>query len=248
MTLRKLLEKYDNFIFDLYGTLIDIKSDEWADDTWNKFIEYLDANGIIHSQLENFRDDFFSRDRAYREKPTSFDYPEIDIIPVYAELFSEYGNDVVYDKDASPDEGTVNGIDICEISYKFREVSREYMTLFPGLIDFLTYLKTAGKRIYILSNAQASYTKPEICHFELDKIMDDILMSSDYGCMKPDTAFYNELLNRYNMDRSRTIMFGDSYESDYCGAAKAGIDALWLSRKRFAPANKIYVKLMKKCD
>ena len=27
---------YKNYIFDLYGTLIDINTDEWSDDLWKK--------------------------------------------------------------------------------------------------------------------------------------------------------------------------------------------------------------------
>ena len=27
---------YNNYIFDLYGTLIDINTDEWNDDLWKK--------------------------------------------------------------------------------------------------------------------------------------------------------------------------------------------------------------------
>ena len=28
---------YTNYIFDLYGTLIDIRTDEWSDKVWDEF-------------------------------------------------------------------------------------------------------------------------------------------------------------------------------------------------------------------
>ena len=228
--IESIIANHDNFIFDLYGTLIDIHTDEWAKSTWTNFIVYLKSKGIRVPWWRRFRKDFFALDREYRAKATPFQYPEIDIIPVYAELFEKYGN------------GQLANELLNEISYKFREISREYMKLFPGLLEFLDELKAQGKKIYILSNAQASYTWPEIQFFKLDEIMDDILMSPDYGCMKPDRAFYEELLNRYNMDRTKTIMFGDSYENDYQGAINAGIDGLWLNEKNGTDSKHVYLK------
>lgn len=106
--LAELLNRYDYFMFDLYGTIIDIRTDEWADETWEKFLAYLDEINVGHPDLETFRDDFFKLDKAYREKDTPFDYPEIEILEVYEELFAKYNG-------KCPEN-------LSDISYKFREV------------------------------------------------------------------------------------------------------------------------------
>lgn len=222
--LTEILNRYDFFMFDLYGTIIDIRTDEWADETWVKFLEYLDEINVKHPDLKTFRDDFFKFDRAYREKETPFDYPEIEILDVYEELFLKYNG-------KCPEN-------LSEISYKFREVSRDYMRFMPGFPEFLSLLKKEKKKVFILSNAQASYTLPEIQFFELDKLMDDIIMSSDYRCMKPDIHFYNALIEKNHMDKSRTVMFGDSLENDVEGAKNAGISGIHVDEKDF------YIKLM----
>ena len=36
---------YNNYIFDLYGTLIDINTDEWNDDLWKKIAIFLCLQG-----------------------------------------------------------------------------------------------------------------------------------------------------------------------------------------------------------
>lgn len=36
---------YNNYIFDLYGTLIDINTDEWNDDLWKKNYHSLCLQG-----------------------------------------------------------------------------------------------------------------------------------------------------------------------------------------------------------
>lgn len=207
--IEKLMQENDNFVFDLYGTLIDIHTDEWADETWEKFCAFLDKEGITHPEIPAFRKDFFDLDKKYREASKEYEYPEIDILEVYKELFIKYGNSV-------PEN-------LFDISYKFREASREYMRLFPGVENFFNTLKRNGKKIFILSNAQASYTLPEIEYFKLDKMVDDFIISSDYGCMKPDIHFYDAIVTRNNLDKSKTVMFGDSKTNDYYGALNAGL-------------------------
>lgn len=201
--------EYDNYIFDLYGTLIDVRTDEYCDETWEKWCKVLDEKGIKHPMIEEFRKDFFEADKALRKKQLEegpFEVPEIDITEVYEDLFRRYGN------------GTVEKDIIDSVSYDFRVASREYVRLFPDVENFLKRLRECGKHVYILSNAQATYTLPEIKMFGLHELTDDFLMSSDYGCMKPDRKFFDFLLERYDMDRSKTVMIGDSESSDVKGA------------------------------
>ncbi len=208
---------FDNYIFDLYGTLIDIHTDESCDETWENWIAFLDDYGIKHPALTRFRDDFFRTDKEHRLRSSVYEYPEIDVLKVYDELFTLYGN------------RKLSEAALFEIAYRFREASRDYCRLFDGVPEFLQKLRALGKKVYILSNAQRSYTLYEIRHFKLDELVDDYLISSDYGCMKPDKAFYDAIVRKHCLDRSRSVMLGDSYENDYRGAINAGLNAIWLS-------------------
>lgn len=213
------IEKYDYFIFDLYGTLIDLRTDEWDIQTWKKWGAILDEKKIKHPVSYIFRYQFFKKDKLYRKRMLSlgeYTNPEIDVIDIYKELFQKYGNKGL------PEEL------IYEVSYQFRVASREYIKLFPGVEEFLKKIRESGKHAYILSNAQASYTLPEIKMFGLDELTDDFIMSSDYKCMKPDVKFFDELIVRHNMDKSKTVMIGDSLSSDIEGAGRAGIDSIHL--------------------
>lgn len=243
-------DRYDNFIFDLYGTLIDVRTDEHAPQTWKKWFRWLDAHGFPHPDYIRFRKEFFDMDRGHREIALAagpFEVPEIDVIPIYEELFERYAKEGLYSK-SSLAEGRTNAggrgkrggrkkqgsrpkrtATVEEASYAFRVASRSRIGLYPGVTEYLDRLRSLGKHVYILSNAQASYTFPEIRMFGLDKMTDDLLMSSDEGVMKPDRAFYDMLIEKHGMDRSRTVMIGDSAWSDIAGAKKAGIDSIWLN-------------------
>lgn len=226
--------EYDNYVFDLYGTLIDIWTDEHCDETWEKWLAVLDKEGIFHPPVEQFRKEFFDLDHDYRQRPTPFEIPEIDVIDVYADLFWRYRNPPLGEEKLN------------EISYSFREASTIHKRLFAGVEDFLKKLHELGKKVYILSNAQRSYTLPEILEFGLDKLVDDFLISSDYGCMKPDKAFYSAIVTKHNLDRKRTVMIGDSRENDYEGALNSGLNAIWLNGK--TDAKNFYVDCMKQFD
>lgn len=215
-----ILMEIDNYVFDLYGTLIDIHTDEWRPKTWKKFIKVLDDRKIKHPAYYQLRADHFRLDRAYRKKALEdgpFKVPEIDILPVFNDMFVSYGN------------APMSKEQLWDIAAAFRVVSRDYYRLFPGVEEYFEKLHKLGKKVYILSNAQASYTVQEIENFGLDKITDGYIISSDYGCMKPDKAFYDALVKKYKLDISKTLMHGDSYENDYKGALEAGWQAVHLS-------------------
>lgn len=222
--------KYDNYIFDLYGTLIDLDSNEMVAQTWKKFIKWLDKREILHPDYITMRREFFEMDKAARIKLTAekgIKYPEIDVLPIYKEQFQKYGN---------------LGLDdelIENLSYAFRESSIKSIGLYDGVIEYLNALKKAGKKIYILSNAQRSYTWPEVEMFGFDKIMDDVLISSDDYYMKPQVEYFDRLFKKHNLSRETSVMIGDSYSSDIQGAINYGIDYIHLTGDK--GADKFYL-------
>ena len=95
-------------------------------------------------------------------------------------------------------------------------------------LDLLETLKSKGKRIYLLSNAQRGFTENELNMFGLTKYFDGIVISSDEECSKPDVHYYDILIERYKLNRAETIMIGNDYISDIKGAKEAGLSALYI--------------------
>lgn len=216
---------YENYIFDYYGTLLDSYNDEKDLGYWNKWLKVLDSKGIKHGDCLSVRKAFFNLDLEYRKKITldkGYEYPEVDIIDVYRELFSLYGNGVL------PDEV------LYELAYDFRVATREYIRLYPGVEEYLKKLRNMGKRLFVLSNAQRAYTWPEITMFDVDHMVDGVIMSSDYGCMKPEVDLYKILFEKYGLDKATSVMIGDSISSDVAGAKAFGIDYIHLVGDRRA--------------
>ena len=100
--------------------------------------------------------------------------------------------------------------------------------LIEGSLELLELLKSKGKNIYLLSNAQKIFTLYEMKMLGIEKYFDDILFSADYEICKPDTNFYNTLIEKHNLDINDSIMIGNDYICDIAGATNAGLNSLYM--------------------
>lgn len=207
---------YQNYVFDLYGTLIDIKTDESSKNFFKKYTKWLRKQGFAFSWRE-FRDSYLKTESKYREMPSEYQRPEIQIENVFREVFLRRG--YVLDEEQ-----------IWNLCESFRRISLIYLCLFPDTLECLNTLKEAGKKIYLLSNAQRSFTWQELEMTGLVPYFDGILISSDEFCMKPDPAFFDILCERYQLDKKETIMIGNELQSDMKIANAAMVDGFYINR------------------
>lgn len=207
---------YKNYIFDLYGTLIDIHTDEYSKNFFKKYVKWLRKQGY-HFDWKIFHEWYVKIEKWHRNQPSSHTKPEIQIEDVFREVFAGKGY-VLSDEEV---------LYLCE---NFRKISLIYLSLFPDTLACLEGLKKAGKKIYLLSNAQRSFTWQELEQTGLVPYFDGILISSDEGCMKPDPDFYDILCDRYGLKKEESVMIGNELKSDMAGAKAAGIDGFYINR------------------
>lgn len=215
---------YKNFIFDLYGTLIDIHTDEEGAQTWEKFADWLTAHGMPYTGNEARRI-YKAEESALRAKPSPYRYAEIDIVPVFALICRRRRPDI--------SDG-----EIWSAGEQFRKISTEKIGLYENSRKVLDGLRAAGKKIYLLSNAQRVFTWQELEQTGIKDCFDDIFISSDAGCQKPDTAFFKKLIDKHKLDIKESIMIGNDGGADIAGAAAAGMDALYV-RTGISPQDEI---------
>ena len=209
---------YKNYIFDLYGTLIDINTDEWSGQLWKKLrilYGYHGANyGLRELQREYGR--LVDKEKAAaRRRHPGYSVIDIKIEKVFRALFTQKGV-----KPAKKD--------VLFVAEAFRCFSTKYIKLYDGVTDLLDTLKAKGKGIYLLSNAQRSFTENELNMLGLTDCFDGICISSDEECSKPDVNYFKILFERYGLKKSESIMIGNDYISDIGGAADFGIDSLYI--------------------
>lgn len=209
---------YKNYIFDLYGTLIDINTDEWCDDLWKKMAILYGYKGA-HYTYDELKGEYLNlvslEKVAVRKRHPEYSVVDIKIEKVFKKLFTQKGV-------------KVTKAQVAFVAEAFRCYSTKYIKLYDGVIDLLDTLKAKGKKIYLLSNAQRYFTENELNMLGLTEYFDGICISSDEECSKPDSCYYKTLFDRYGLEKSESIMIGNDYVSDIGGAAHFGIDSLYI--------------------
>ena len=206
---------YTDLIFDLYGTLVDIHTEE--DDTvWEKTAIYFGFYGA-HYTRDELRAAFQANLRAREAKAgQSYEcFPDIPFEEVMADLFRDRG---VENADAL-------GINAAQL---FRISSIEYLRLYPGTLEALAALRRKGYRLWLLSNAQNIFTAYELRHLGLGEQLDGIYISSNYRCRKPDIRFFRALLEGEGLDPEKCLMIGNDRHTDIAGAKNAGLATLFM--------------------
>ena len=188
------MKQYDAYVFDLYGTLVDIHTDEHIAAPWKALADYAASCGA-HYRLPELRESYLRHCAAQEEKLRgSSACPEIDLQPVFAALLSEKG--------VFPEKAIVR-----EAAWRFRKASTSHLRLYAGAKELLEALGKSGSYVLLLSNAQALFTRPELRLLGIDRAFDRVDISSDRGCRKPDPAFFQKLKSQFLgifFDRSAT--------------------------------------------
>lgn len=207
---------YHNYIFDLYGTLIDIHTDEDNPRLWEQMAGLYADNGAVYAP-EELKSSYFLRCREAEEELKSgghAEYPEISIGEVFGKLYRLGG--------ITPGEELIS-----YTAVTFRDLSIEYIRLYPGVEEMLGELRRHKKKIFLLSNAQRLFTLPELDRMGLTGYFDDVFISSDHGIKKPDKGYMGLLLEKHGLNADECIMIGNEWGSDIAAANAWGMDSLF---------------------
>ena len=208
--------KYRDLIFDLYGTLVDIHTEESAE-VWEKTAIFFGFYGAKYTGKElkaAFLDAMKARQVAAGQSYECF--PDIPFEQVMAQLLRAKG--IETDADSL-------GFQAAQL---FRVCSMDYIRLYPGTLQALEILRRRGHRLWLLSNAQRAFTAYELRHLGLDDQFDAIYISSDYGCRKPDSRFLGALLREQGLNAENCIMIGNDRDTDIAGAKAMGLATLYM--------------------
>ena len=200
---------YQNYIFDLYGTLVDIHTNEKKAYLWKKMSLFFGMKGAAYEPKElrmAYETKIKEQEAALKMECRGSHVPEIDIADVFRQLFEDQAV-------------SVTEKEIADLAKMFRAISIEELKLFPGVPEMLQRLKDAGKKVFLLSNAQALFTAPEISLLGLTKY------------------FYEMLLKQYHLNPAECLMTGNDDIADCHGAASAGIASCYVATRQSPKIN-----------
>ncbi|MBQ5442738.1 MAG: HAD family hydrolase [Oscillospiraceae bacterium] len=211
------MRRYRAYLFDLYGTLVDIHTDEARSALWRAMAERFAAEGADYEPraLQEAYRRLCAAEEAAMKSAAPGGEAEIDISAVFAGLYAEKG--------LAADEAL-----IARTAAAFRRLSTTHLRRYAGAEELLRSLRRQGSLVILLSNAQRLFTVPELERLGLTELFDGIFLSSDHGCKKPNSRFFAAPLAQFGLKPSDCLMIGNDPACDAWGANRAGMDCVYI--------------------
>lgn len=213
---------YNHYFFDLYGTLVDIWTDEHKPSLWRDASRFYSLCGAAYSPAE-WKERYLALCAeetavlAAMHPDLGTEGVEIELRSVFRRLFEEKNVPVSAER-------------VEDSALLFRTLSFcRTPRLMKGVKRTLDGLRKRRAHLYLLSNAQSCFTIPELQSLGLlNGVFDDIFLSSDFGAKKPAPAFFQEALLRAGLSASEVLMVGNDPVADICGADAVGMKSVYI--------------------
>jgi putative hydrolase of the HAD superfamily len=200
-------------LFDLYGTLIDIETDESMEEIYRGIAHFLTYQGIYLHRWD-VRDLYYRIMKEQKERSTE-EHPEIEVVSIWDTFLRQQGM-----------ESAVSRKELAmTLAQLYRGISRKRLQLYPSVKGTLDELKSTHA-LALISDAQPCYAFPEIRAVSLDGYFDPIIISAEYGFRKPDPRLIQEALQRMSLTPEEVLYVGNDMYRDIYGANRLGIKTI----------------------
>jgi putative hydrolase of the HAD superfamily len=207
--------------FDLYGTLIDIITDEydpWIYSNLSRYLSYRDVK-IAPEELKKI----YFEDIQSHLKQNNEPYPEVDVYKIFSNIIHRYGNKK-YSKST-----------IVDTAVLFRSLTMRRFEAFQGVYDVLVSL-VEKYELAIISDAQWVFAEPEMAMLGLTRFFKFKILSSWFGFKKPDVRLFDTAMKKLVAKPEESVYIGDNPQKDLVGAKKAGMKFI-LFKSEYKPYN-----------
>jgi putative hydrolase of the HAD superfamily len=203
-------------LFDLYGTLIDIETDESMEKIYRGISRFLIYQGI-NLRWQNLRDLYYGIMQEQRQA-SSEQHPEIDVEAIW---------DVLLARQGLASEAKRRGLKRY-LAQLYRGLSLKRLKRFAYVKRVLNTLRHSY-RMAIVSDAQPCFAGAEIRTVKLESYFDPLIISANYGFRKPDPRMIRLALDNIELAPGEVIFVGnDMYRDIYC-ARQLGIKTVFFA-------------------
>jgi putative hydrolase of the HAD superfamily len=211
-------------LFDLYGPLIDIDTDESLEEIYRGIAHYLTYHGGYLHRWE-VRDRYYEIMKRQKEEGGE-EYPEINVEAIWNSFLGQEGI-------GAPLARRKLALILAQL---YRAISRKRLQLYPDVKRVLDELRVTY-RMALVSDAQPCYALPEMKAVGLEGYFDPIIISAYYGFRKPDTRLIKKALDTMKLGPAEVICVGNDMYRDIFGASQLGIKAIFIDSNQGAKAH-----------
>lgn len=120
----------------------------------------------------------------------------------------------------------------------WEEINKEYLTqmalqtrVFPETMETLDYLRSKGYQMHIITNGFYEVQHDKLINCGLSEYFGKVFISEELKTTKPHREIFEHALKSTNARKSKSIMIGDSWDTDIEGAMNFGMDQVMFLNK-----------------
>jgi putative hydrolase of the HAD superfamily len=122
------------------------------------------------------------------------------------------------------------------IAAHFAENAWKTPRLMLGAKEGLLKLRAAGIPVGIVTNGGSRNQRMKLANTGLDKLVDHIVISEEFGAKKPNPAVFLSTCETLQINPTASWFVGDNPALDIVGAGAVGLRTIWLRRTMPWPA------------
>ncbi len=207
-------------IFDLYGTLVDIWTDEADPFVYQTLSRFLRYYGISFEPDELAAR--YQESAAAQKMERACLHAEIDVFLVFEEILAE-------GLKKTPERALV-----IWLARLFRSLTINTLGLFTDTLPALEML-APRYRLGVVSDAQWVFSEPEIRFLGLEKFLETVVLSSRYFICKPSPLIYSHALRAMKLEPSQALYVGNDANRDVAGPQAIGMPVALILRQGWPP-------------
>uniref|UniRef100_A0A7V4LBY2 HAD family hydrolase n=1 Tax=Desulfobacca acetoxidans TaxID=60893 RepID=A0A7V4LBY2_9BACT len=207
-------------IFDLYGTLIDIWTDETDLSLYHTMCRFFTYYDIFFEpeELAARYQEYAAAQLLKRPGP----YGDIDVFDVFQEILAE-------GLKKTPERALV-----IWTARLFRSLSRRHFALFPDALPALEALQP-HYRLGLVTDAQWVFSEPEMRILGLNRFFETVVLSSRHYVRKPAPQIYTHALKAMWLPPEKALYVGNDPREDVPGPQAIHMPVVLIDREGHHP-------------
>lgn len=199
-------------LFDLYGTLIDIETDESMEEIHRTISHFLTYYGV-YLHREEVRALYYQI--LNQQKAESLEnHPEINVQAIWETFLVRQGR---------------TSRKLAEtLANLYRGISRKRLQLYPSVKRVLDELRR-DYTMAIISDGQPCWALAEMKAAGLDGYFTPVIISAAYGFRKPDPRLIQEALDILKLAPCEVLFIGNDMYRDIHGASQLNIKTIFFA-------------------
>jgi len=202
-------------LFDVNGTLIEIRTEDHADDVYRAAGHYLTYQGIDLRRHE-VRESYLAELKAQRAE-SGERWPEFDAVEVWRRVVARHATDFTRGLPAA--KRAQIPVALAELT---RGVARRRLKLYPHVRAVLDVLASRFA-LAVVSDAQSAWARAELAQVDLLHRFDPVVVSGDLGYRKPDPRLFRRALDALGLRPDQAVYVGNDMYRDVFGAREVGM-------------------------